>query len=147
MIAHKTKKVCLNGVFVDIDEDIVDLVVALNNTGLKTLFSCQGDKDYPEGEDEEHAAHVVFGLGNGLEWCNIQHSHIELLWFASSNILNLVSALRNQGLVISKHEQGDLLLDEPEPAKLRIKLNRNMYVSICNGVNGTLFYLGWRKIK
>ena len=44
-INHTTVKVSMdNGIVIEVDERIADLIVALNRVGIKTEFSCEGDQ-------------------------------------------------------------------------------------------------------
>lgn len=43
-MGHKTKKIYINGKWIEADEKIADVIWELNKAGLVTEYSCQGGK-------------------------------------------------------------------------------------------------------
>ena len=73
-MAHKQKQIILNRKKVWVDEEMVPLIKALNEAGLKTYISCTGDKKWPRSvtlktDNIETVHHFP------------QHKQLTILWY------------------------------------------------------------------
>ena len=69
---HPTKRVKMDGKFVNVDEKLVNLIKAMNDAGLKTTQCCQGD--------DKISRYVVIHMHNAYVRIDNQHGRIFLDW-------------------------------------------------------------------
>ena len=105
-MTHKTIEVTIDGEVVNIDEDIKYLILAMNDVGIKTLYSCQGDRN--------HSAYVTINMGNIVYYIHdlksrtltIRWKHDEHLYIPKSSIITL------QHQVIDIEDLDDNIMEE-----------------------------------
>lgn len=93
---HKEIPVEINGNVINIDEELVDAVVALNKVGIKTTFSCQGRNEAQKAYISIDASQVQAEFKDNtivLRWVRQVRSDV----FTPYEHVNILCVCRNCG--------------------------------------------------